>query len=148
MRPTHHVMLSAAAGAVVWGITKEPLAVPLAVAAGVLVDGDHLLDQFWHFYLHKKPAALVGLHAWEWLAGLVAACVWLSFPWWLVALTAGYAGHMATDQRFNRVHRMGYFITYRAYHAFDVDRLMPEWRLDPPVKSFIKELRAIRRPWR
>ena len=148
MRPTHHVMLSAAAGVVVWGITKEPLAVPLAVAAGVLVDGDHLLDQFWHFYLHKKPAALVVLHAWEWLAVLVAVCVWLSFPWWLVAVTVGYAGHLATDQRYNGVYTMGYFIIHRAYHAFDIDQFSRAWRLNPPIESFIDELRFIRRLWR
>jgi hypothetical protein len=141
-------MLSVGVGAAVWGVTKEPLAVPVAVAGGVLIDIDHLLDQVWYFYLHKRPAALLVLHAWEWLILLAVATVWLSFPWWLVAVTAGYAGHMATDQRFNLVYRMGYFITYRAYHRFDVDSLTPDWRLDPPLESFIQELRAIRHPWR
>lgn len=141
-------MLSAGVGAVVWGISKEPLAVPLAVAGGVLIDADHLLDQVWYFYLHKRPAAILVLHAWEWLAGMLAVCVWLSFPWWLVALTIGYAGHLATDQRFNDVYRMGYFITYRTYHGFSVDRFMPEWRLAPPLESLIDELKVIRRPWR
>ena len=146
MRPTHHAMLSVGVGVVVWGISKEPLAVPVAIAGGVLIDADHLLDQVWHFYMHRRPAALVVLHAWEWLAVLLAACVWLSFPWWLVAVTIGYAGHLATDQRFNSVRRMGYFIIHRAYHAFDVDQFSLEWRLDPPLESLIKELRVIRRP--
>ena len=148
MRPTHHAMLSAGVGAVVWGITKEPLAVPVAVAGGVLIDADHLLDQIWYFYLHRRPAALLVLHGWEWLAGLVLGCILLSFPWWLVAATAGYAGHLVTDQVFNSVYRMGYFITYRAYHAFDVDRFTSEWRMAPPLESLIEELGIIRHPWR
>ena len=121
---------------------------PAAIAGGVLIDADHLLDQVWYFYLHKRPAAILVLHAWEWLAVLVAASAWLSFPPLLMAATVGYAGHLATDQRFNSVHKMGYFFSYRARHGFDPDRLTTEWRLDPPFESFIKELGVIRRPWR
>jgi hypothetical protein len=141
-------MLSAGLGAAVWGVTGEPLAVPLAVASGVLVDADHLLDQTWYFYLHRRPAALLVLHAWEWLTALVAACLWLWFPWWLVAVTVGYAGHLATDQRFNHVYRKGYFITYRAYHGYNIDRLTPDWRLEPPLEALAKELAVLRRLWR
>jgi hypothetical protein len=141
-------VLSVAVGAAVWGVTKETLALPLAVASGVLVDADHLLDQYWHLYLHKRPAALVVLHAWEWLAGLVAVCVWMSFPWWLVAVTVGYSGHLIADQLFNQVYGLGYSIIHRAYHAFDTDRFSRKWRLDPPVESLVSELRFIRRLWR
>ena len=90
----------------------------------------------------------MGSFARKLLAVLVAASALLSFPAWLVAATAGYAGHLATDQRFNHVYKMGYFISYRARHGFDVDRLTSEWRLDPPLESFLKELSVIRRPWR
>jgi hypothetical protein len=87
MRPTSHALLATSAGVAIWVATSEPLAVPLTFASGVLVDGDHLPDQIWHFYLKHKPRVFVVLHAWEWLAGLVIATAVHSFPWWMVAVT-------------------------------------------------------------
>jgi|TARA_B100000315_G_scaffold249267_1_gene280220 hypothetical protein len=119
--------------------------VPVAVGAGVLVDADHLVDQIWHFYMHKRPAAILALHGWEWLAALGIVSAVLEFPWWMVAATFGYGSHVITDQIFNGVHRWGYSIAFRVHHRFRVERFSDRWRLKRPVDALINELRVGRR---
>jgi hypothetical protein len=146
MRPTNHALLATSIGVAIWAATGEPLAVPLAFASGVLVDGDHLPDQIWHFYLKHKPRVFVVLHAWEWFAGLVIATAMLSFPWWMVTVTVGYATHIATDHHFNKPNVWGYFIVFRAYHRFRVERISPDWELQDPVHALLRELRLRKDP--
>ncbi|MDP6455755.1 MAG: hypothetical protein QF898_20935, partial [SAR202 cluster bacterium] len=67
MRPNSHALFSTGAGTAIWAVTGEILAVPLTFATGTLVDGDHLPDQIWHFYLKGRPRVFLALHAWEWL---------------------------------------------------------------------------------
>ncbi len=145
MRPVYHAVLSAGVGGAVWAATGEVRAVPVAVAAGVLIDGDHLADQVWYFYMHRRPAAILALHGWEWLAVLALASAALSFRWWIVAATLGYGSHILTDQFFNGVYRWGYSLAYRAYHRFRVEQFSSRWRLERPVDALIRELRLGRR---
>ncbi len=145
MRPIHHAVLSAAVGGVAWGVTGEPWAVPVAVGAGVLIDADHLVDQVWLFYMHRRPEAILALHGWEWLAALGIVSAALSFPWWMVAATLGYGSHILSDQMFNGVHRLAYSMIYRVRHRFRVERFSDRWRLERPVDAFINELRLGRR---
>ena len=146
MRPTSHALLATGTGVAIWASTGEPMAVPLTFATGVLVDGDHLPDQIWHFYMKRRPRALLALHAWEWLMGLAIATVLLSFPWWMVAVTVGYATHIATDHHFNMPNRWGYFILFRAYHRFRIERISPDWTLKDPVHESLRELRIRKDP--
>lgn len=146
MRPTSHALLATGTGVAIWASTGEPMAVPLTFATGVLVDGDHLPDQIWHFYMKRRPRALLALHAWEWLMGLAIATVLLSFPWWMVAVTVGYATHIATDHHFNMPNRWGYFILFRAYHRFRIERISPDWTLKDPVHEILRELRIRKDP--
>ena len=140
MRPNSHALFSTGAGTAIWAVTGEILAVPLTFATGTLVDRDHLPDQIWHFYLKGRPRVFLALHAWEWLFCLAVATVLLSFPWWLVAATIGYATHIATDHHFNKPNRWGYFLTFRSYHRFRIERISPEWKLTDPVHAFLREL--------
>jgi len=105
------------------------------------VDADHLPDQIWHFYLKQRPRCFIVLHAWEWLVALSVATVFLSFPWWTVAVTLGYATHILTDHHFNMPHRWGYFLIYRAYHRFRIERISPDWRIEDPLQALLRELR-------
>ena len=141
MRPTNHALLATGTGAAIWALSGELLAVPLTFATGVLVDADHLPDQIWHFYLKQRPRCFIVLHAWEWLVALSVATVFLSFPWWTVAVTLGYATHIFTDHHFNMPHRWGYFLTYRAYHRFRIERISPGWRIEDPWQALLLELR-------
>ncbi|MCH2318002.1 MAG: hypothetical protein MK524_16790 [SAR202 cluster bacterium] len=141
MRPTNHALLATGTGAAIWALSGELLAVPLTFATGVLVDADHLPDQIWHFYLKRRPRRFIVLHAWEWLVALSVATVILSFPWWMVAVTLGYATHILTDHHLNMPHRWGYFLTYRAYHRFRIERISPDWRIEDPLQALLRELR-------
>ena len=133
-------MLSTGAGVAVWTISGEPLAAPATLAAGLLIDADHLLDQAWRFYLRRRPAALLVLHAWEWLAALLVASILLSFPWWMAAISVGYSLHLLTDQAFNHTRPWGYSLLYMAWHRFEVERFSTGWRLDRPGEALRKEL--------
>ena len=141
MKPTSHAILATGTGIAIWAATGEPAAIPLTFATGVLVDGDHLPDQIWHFYMKGRPLGILALHAWEWLIGLAVVTVLLSSPWWMVAVTLGYATHIVTDHHFNGPNRWGYFILFRAYHRFRIERISPHWRLKHPVHALLREFR-------
>ena len=145
LRPTAHLALATGAGLATWLGTGEPLALPVAVGAGVLVDGDHLPDMVSHFYLGRRPTVTFILHAWEWLLILTVVSVWLGFPWWSVAALVGYGSHVVTDSLFNGGKLPAYSIVYRAYHRFDPARIGPDWRLGHPVTELLRELHLGRR---
>ena len=145
MRPIHHAMLSTAVGGAAWGLTGEPWAIPVAVGAGVLIDAEHRVDQIWYFYLHRRPAAILALHGWEWLAALAVASAVLAFPWWLVATTLGYGSHIASDHRFNEPTRRRYSFSYRVFHGFRVEHFSNRWRIERPLDAFINELSFVGR---
>ena len=111
-------------GGSVWAATKSPLAVPAALASGVLIDVDHALD-FFNWYVRKDARfSLLAFHAWEFaLVGLVLILALWSHPV-LLAAAIGYAGHIATDHIANRLHPFAYFLSYRLLHRFDRSLLM------------------------
>lgn len=92
--------------------------------------------------MKRRPLGVLALHAWEWLIGLAVATILLSFPWWMVAVTVGYATHIVTDNHFNTPNRWGYFILFRAYHRFRIERISPDWRLEDPVHALLREFRV------
>ena len=116
-----------AIGSGVWAATGSPLAVPVAVSAGVLIDADHLLD-FYNLYVKKDQRRLfLLLHGWEYgILGLVLIAAGWHHPL-LVAATLGHLGHMIGDQIDNRpVDSLAYSFAYRAYRRFDLRRLFGE----------------------
>ena len=140
MRPTNHTILSAALGGGVWISTGEPLALPIAIGAGAVVDIDHLPDMIWHHYLNHSPTATLALHAWEWFGALLLASIYFGFPWWLSAATLGYGSHILTDFIFHRRPIQAYSITYRLYHRFDFYEIFPEGRIRKPIDALLTEL--------
>ena len=140
MRPSRHIAISLAAGGAVWGATGEPLALPAAVAAGVLVDVDHAPDLWWSLALRRTPVATLALHAWEWVTALTVVGIWTRFPWWLVAVLVGYSLHVITDHIANKGERWTYSILYRARHRFQIAKLAPRWRFEHTQRVLQQEL--------
>ena len=115
MRPTNHLAVSTLIGGSIWVVTKEPVALILAIITGTLIDVDHVLDMLWHNVLNRRPTGSFFLHGWEWLISMVVLGIYIGFPWWVVAISLGYASHMITDQIFNKTRMFSYSIIYRAF---------------------------------
>lgn len=119
-----HVAASTAAGLAVWGASGEVMAVPVAVAAGVLPDLDHIPDYYMRYVRRDWNYLFLFLHAWEyWVAGLLVYMLWLR-EWWLLAVLAGYLTQIGGDQMFNKVKAYTYLITVRAIKGFQAKRLL------------------------
>ena len=123
-----------------WAATGEPWALPVTVGAGVLVDLDHGPDLWWTFALRREPVATFLLHGWEWLAALVVLGLWTGFPWWLLAVVVGYGLHLLTDHVFNGGRIWSYSLIYRARHAFRMEKLAPDWKMDHAYGVLQKEV--------
>ncbi|MBM3948072.1 MAG: hypothetical protein FJ312_02300 [SAR202 cluster bacterium] len=136
--PVAHTAVAAAVGGAVWAATGEPMAMPVAFGAGVLIDVDHVLDYYnWYFRRDRRYTFLV-FHAWEYAAaGLaLAAGVWqhpLAF-----AAVLGYIGHLTLDNIANPVNRAMYSLAYRAWRRFDRKVLIFEERtLQQTLRRYI-----------
>jgi hypothetical protein len=140
MKPSRHLALSTGVGGVVWAASGEPLAIPIAIAAGVLIDVDHAPDLWSSLVLRRSPTVIYPLHAWEWVAMLIAYGAWVGYPWWLAALIAAFGLHVATDQIFNRAGPWTYFFFYRARHGFRVAKVAPHWRVENTMQALQQEM--------
>lgn len=141
-------MVSVGIGGGVWAATGSALAVPAAVATGVLTDADHLLDFYLMYVKKDRRRVFVLFHAWEYaILGLALALgVWHHSI--MVAGVLGYLGHLVGDQIGNRPkHPLAYSIVYRMRSGFERSRLfqgapvtlseqlhgsIPLWRLIEP----------------
>lgn len=123
LKPLAHTGVSLGVGGAVWAATDEPLAVPAALAFGVLIDIDHAFDYF-NWFVRKDPRHLLLIfHAWEYvIAGIAMLFVAWQQPVFIAAVL-GYSVHVVADQVANRMHPMGYWISYRIYARFDRARL-------------------------
>lgn len=158
MGPIGHTIASVGLGALVWTATGSTLAVPTAVAAGVLVDLDHLIDFFdsrdedWNRHMFRP------FHAWEFfLAALALLPLFWPNPLFLAGML-GYLSHLVIDQSTNRVHPLAYFIAFRASRGFrrryltpflfDKSRKIPQthrpfWgRLEPSLWRLVTKIRG------
>ncbi len=120
MRLQPHLAASTAAGAAVWAGTGEPITLPIAIAAGVLPDADHLLDYYLKFVKKTRRFRFYLLHGWEYLiAGLVIYLFFVNEPW-MLAIVTGYATQIILDQisHARETWPLAYFVTYRALTKF------------------------------
>lgn len=133
---TSHIVLSLALAFIFYKMTGGWLWPVLAVAGGVLIDLDHLLDYFLYygfkidvrgFFLHKyiKRGTVYSLfHSWEliaiiWLLGIVYD--------FCIPLAAGMTLHLATDLIYSYTRRpLRTFFTYRLIKGFRLDKMDPE----------------------
>jgi hypothetical protein len=115
-KPRYHAALSIAlAGLVVARTHRWRDALPV-LAAGVLVDVDHLVDLLANRTSATPRWTILPLHAWEWVFALL-----LRHTRRTDGLAGGLAAHLALDQ-LNPVisHPLFYWITVRARHGFRV----------------------------
>ena len=128
MSPVKHTAIALGVGTAVWAASGEPLAVPTAIAAGVLIDADHLIDFYLWFKKRDARRLYLILHTWELSA--VGGLVWLAFwshPLLLAAILA-HVGHLVGDFVANRPKSiLTYSLLFRAVLRFDRDRL-----IEPP----------------
>lgn len=141
MRAEVHGASSIGAGIGVWAVTGDPLALPVAVAGGVLPDLDHALDYYHWYWRRDFRRVYLFLHSWE----LVVACYLLAAlvpaPW-SFALAAGYFTQLALDQFGYRVHWYTYLLAARLLLGFDADRVLPHGVSKGSYRSFTRLLPA------
>ncbi|MCS6800564.1 MAG: hypothetical protein RMM58_06965 [Chloroflexota bacterium] len=138
-KPYQHAIVSALLAAGTYAITRRPLAAAAALAAGTLIDADHLVDYAVCKVTRTRDWLILPLHGWEFGAlGVVAA---LRYPLVLPAMVS-YLVHLTMDHLFNGLGRpFAYSILWRAGHQFHVPRLQVKvtphsWVEDPPWKWF------------
>ncbi|MBC8280102.1 MAG: hypothetical protein H8E48_04880 [Chloroflexi bacterium] len=125
MGPVGHTVISTAIGASVWGVTGSPVAGGAALAVGVLIDADHLIDLYQSWIKGKPDQVLVLAHGWEYsIIGLLFLGLIFYQPIVLGAVL-GHLGHVATDHFHYRLTPLSYFITYRIWVGFDAARIAP-----------------------
>lgn len=129
MTPTAHAAISLAIGGTVWAVTRSQGAVLSALAAGVLIDLDHLPDYYRYLVLRRPDRFWVFLHAYEWVALALLIAHLSGWDPLAVASIAAFLAHLLCDQFTNPVSPLGYFFTYRAFkrfHAKDLVRVSVE----------------------
>ena len=101
------------------------MAVPVAVATGVLIDSDHAADVFNHAFMGPRRRMVRLFHAWEYtVAGFVVLGFW--YHPILLAATLGHLSHLVLDQVTNEVRPLAYSLIYRIRHRFARIELSPK----------------------
>ena len=121
MLPHKHVLISTVIGAVGWWGTGEPAAVAAALAGGVLPDIDHVVD-YSYYYWQREHRLILPLHAYEY-AMLGAGVTLLTADAILGIAVLSYFIHLLADQAENRTRILGYFLLFRAWNHFQIERL-------------------------
>ena len=121
MLPHKHAIVSAAIGAVAWMVSGDPIGLPVAVAAGVLPDLDHVAD-YMYFRRWAAHRLILPLHGYEY-ALLGGGVVLISGNEIAAAATLCYLIHLLADQVENRTHVSGYWLIFRAWHRFRVEAI-------------------------
>ena len=125
MLPVGHAMVSGGLGAGVWMATGSAAAGVTTLCAGVLIDGDHLVEAAEWLATRRQRHFFAVLHAWEWAFGLLVAAALLSWHPILTGLATGMLGHLVTDQISNDVYFRTYSVTFRIYYRFRAVKLLP-----------------------
>lgn len=152
MRPLRHLAYSTAAASVLLVTTRSPKIAIGCVAAGVLVDLDHLIEyknycgDDWKWdefstgsYFDAKGTVKVIFHSWEAAAvlwGIVLARDGIRKKNLLYGIATGYTLHLILDQIGNNMSRMGYFELYRQLVGWKQNRLTADKEIRWKEKEF------------
>lgn len=124
MAPQGHAIISAGIGVVIWAFTRSVTAGATAVAVGVFMDLDHLLDYYFWLWKEKRRYLWLVLHGYELIVPMFLVS-WLSG--WnpiILAATLAHLGHLVTDQFTNNPPTFTYFLSYRFAKRFRARELM------------------------
>jgi len=114
-RPRWHILTTTPLAAVLWRRWGGPAALG-AVAGGVLIDVDHLIDYAWTRAKGEKSHYLAPFHGWE---VAVALTLFAGRSRAVAGLAAGVWLHLVVDVIGNRPKHPGvYSLLYRARHGF------------------------------
>ena len=127
-------------------MTGSPGAGGVAVAVGVLVDLDHLVD-YYRWWVRRRPGKVFILfHGWEYS---IAAFLVLGLAFYhpvLLAAALGHLSHVMTDHFHNRLAPMGYFIVYRAWFRFERSKIAPGMHPEHSFQS-LPDMFPMKRLW-
>ncbi len=125
------------AGGVFIATDSAPMAAT-ALASGIVVDADHLLEYmiehgfsldirrfFRLVYEARYKRVFYLLHAWEWFLLLAAAAWATGWNEWTLGALLGYGLHLALDQLGNKGTPWSYFLLWRWRQGFDHARCFP-----------------------
>lgn len=128
MQVRFHVAASAAAAAAAYAVSESAVMAGAALASGILIDADHLIDYVaFHrppygvrhlldiYYNGRLTHVLLPLHAWELVIFLALAAAASQWPPLTTGLLIGIGHHVLLDQIFNKPYPLGYFLSYRLY---------------------------------
>lgn len=131
--------LPGAAG--VYLVSGDPWAALAYGVGAILIDTDHLVDywretgfnadlgRFMRYFEERHPVhSWLCLHAWEWPLAFFAVALGLGAPAWAWGLALGVLGHLLLDQRFNRLHRHAYWLSFRWSRGFNSRSLYDDSR--------------------
>lgn len=112
--PRYHAAVSLGVAALVVTRTRRWRDALPVLAAGVLVDLDHLVDLGLHHANSRFDFIVLPLHAWEWVFALLARNRRVTDQ-----LAGGLAAHLALDQGNSALsHPLVYWISVRAWYGF------------------------------
>jgi hypothetical protein len=122
MMPKYHVTVSLGVGLLGWGWSRSAAVLPLSLAAGSLIDLDHLVDYAW-YAISKEHRLILPLHAYEFVIPLwyLARRLWGSRA--ATAIAASYAIHLISDELGNSAVPGAYLLTWRIVRQFRIDDL-------------------------
>ncbi len=107
-----------------WIMTRSASAVVAALIVGVFIDLDHVPDYYRWLIQGKTDRVTFFAHSYEFI---VPALVVSYFSEWspiAVAATIAFIVHVVSDQIFNPVAPLTYFLTYRIFKRFRREALI------------------------
>ena len=132
MRVERHAAVSIiVAGFIAWFFKSIHLGI-VSLIIGIFLDIDHFFDYFNNrgfdlnlkrfgrfFKNHEFNKLYLFLHSYELIIPVWIVC-YLKNEYLLgIVITISFFQHMFLDQVFNRVHKLGYFFSYRLYKKFN-----------------------------
>ncbi len=139
MQLHHHTLLSLAASAAVYLVSRSFAAGLACFLSGIFIDLDHFLEYFYYFGLrrfsvrsffqaaneHVYRKFFLLLHSYE-LAGVfwILSLAVIRRPWaWGFSL--GFTLHIIADQIYNPCRPASYLLAFRLRHRFQGERIFP-----------------------
>lgn len=122
--PIEHALITSGLGVVFWLRTRKPKAAAAFIAAGVLLDADHLLDHALGKATRRRGWYTLFLHSWELLAALGVGSMLPGKRATVASIGLGILSHMVIDQLANYMPgRWFYSVAFRARRGFRGERL-------------------------
>ena len=122
MMPGPHAAVSLGIGLLGWWWSRSPVTLPAALAAGTLVDVDHIAD-YAYYALTQEHRLILPLHGYE-----------LAIPLWLVTnhaqerrtatvVVISYLVHLVSDELGNKTKPGTYSLLWRVANGFRLETL-------------------------